>query len=55
MLSKFKIKLEKQLRLNIGKKLRTAILNSKFTGSNKKKCTNGITKAEYNQGTVTSG
>ena len=28
-----------QMRLNIGKKLKTVSLNSKFTGSNKEECT----------------
>ena len=28
-----------QMRLNIGKKLKTASLNSKFTGSKKEECT----------------
>ena len=28
-----------EMRLNIGKKLKTASLNSKFTGSKKEKCT----------------
>ena len=37
MLSKF-LQNQEQMRLNIGKKLKTASLNSRFTGS-KKKCT----------------
>ena len=30
---------QEQMRLNIGKKLKTASLNSKFTGSKKEECT----------------
>ena len=37
MLSKFKNKLRKQMRLKIGKKLKTASHNSKFTGSYQKR------------------
>ena len=37
MLSKFKNTLSSQTKLEIGKKLRTASLNLKFTGSLKKK------------------
>ena len=37
MLSKFKNKLKKQMRLKIGKKLKTASHNSKFTGSYQKR------------------
>ena len=38
MLSKF-LQNQKQMRLNIGKKLKTASLNSKFIGSKKEECT----------------
>ena len=38
MLSKF-LQNQGQLRLNIGKKLKTASLNSRFTGSKKVECT----------------
>ena len=38
MLSKF-LQNQEQMRLNIGKKLKTASLNSRFTGSKKEECT----------------
>ena len=38
MLSKF-LQNQEQMRLNIGKKLKTASLNSRFTGSKKEVCT----------------
>ena len=38
MLSKF-LQNQEQMRLNIGKKLKTACLNSRFTGSKKEECT----------------
>ena len=38
MLSKV-LQNQKQMRLNIGKKLKTASLNSRFTGSKKEECT----------------
>ena len=38
MLSKV-LQNQEQMRLNIGKKLKTASLNSRFTGSKKKECT----------------
>ena len=38
MLSKF-LQNQEQMRLNIGKKLKTASLNSRFTGSKNEECT----------------
>ena len=38
MLSKF-LKIQEQMILNIGKKLKTASLNARFTGSKKEECT----------------
>ena len=38
MLSKF-LQYQEQMRLNIGKKLKTASLNSRFTGAKKEECT----------------
>ena len=48
MLSKF-LKNQEQMRLNIGKKLKTASLDSRFTGSKQEECTStcSVLKPEF--------